>query len=145
ANLLETFLWLESDRLATLADDMTKEKVDLQRDVVKNERRQSYENRPYGKVELLLPEHLYPEGHPYHHPVIGSHADLTAATVDDVKRFFRSFYAPSNASLVIAGDFKSDEGRRLVDKWFGWMARVEEPAHAVAPPARLARDARVEW
>src|SRR5581483_8796333 len=120
SHLLETFLWLEADRLATLPDDMTKDKVDLQRDVVKNERRQTYENRPYGRVELALPEHLYPDGHPYHHPVIGSHADLTAASVDDVKAFFRGYYVPSNAQLVVAGDFRPDEARRLIERWFGW-------------------------
>ena len=76
SNLLETFLWLEADRLSSLPDDMTKAKVDLQRDVVKNERREVYENRPYGRAELALPDKLYPPGHPYHHPVIGSHADL---------------------------------------------------------------------
>ena len=101
SNLLETFLWLEADRLSSLPEDMTKEKVDLQRDVVKNERRQSYENRPYGRVELEVPDKLYPAAHPYHHPVIGSHADLDAASVEDVKAFFRQFYVPSNASLVV--------------------------------------------
>jgi predicted Zn-dependent peptidase len=146
SHLLETFLWLEADRLATLADDMSKPKVDLQREVVKNERRQSYENRPYGRVELVLPEKMFPLGHPYHHPVIGSHVDLTAASVDDVKRFFRSHYVPANLSLVIAGDFKSDEARVLIEKWFGWMPRSTEiePAHVVPPPAELAKDARVE-
>jgi zinc protease len=143
SNLLETFLWLESDRLATLPDAMNKQKVDLQRDVVKNERRQSYENRPYGKVELILPEHMYPNGHPYHHPVIGSHADLTAASVDDVKQFFKSYYVPSNASLVIAGDFKTDEAKKLIDKYFAWMPRVPEPAHATPPPAELAKSERI--
>jgi len=143
SNLLETFLWLESDRLATLPDAMTKQKVDLQRDVVKNERRQSYENRPYGKVELILPEHMYPNGHPYHHPVIGSHADLTAASVDDVKQFFKSYYVPSNASLVIAGDFKSDEVKKLVDKYFAWMPRVPEPPHARPGSTDLAKSERL--
>jgi zinc protease len=143
SNLLETFLWLEADRLATLPDAMTKQKVDLQRDVVKNERRQSYENRPYGKAELMLPEHMYPTGHPYHHPVIGSHADLTAASVDDVKQFFKGFYVPSNASLVIAGDFKSDEVKKLVDKYFAWMPRVPEPAHATPSPVELSKNERI--
>jgi zinc protease len=145
SHLLETFLWLEADRLATLPDDMTKAKVDLQREVVKNERRQSYENRPYGKVELVIPDKMFPAANAYHHPVIGSHADLTAASVEDVKKFFRTFYAPSNASLVIAGDFKSDDARRLVEKWFGWMARIAEPPHVTPTPARLLRDERVEW
>src|SRR5207244_1601605 len=139
AHVLETFLWLEADRLATLPDDMTKEKVDLQRDVVKNERRQSYENRPYGKVELLLPERLFPADHPYHHPVIGSHADLTAASVDDVKAFFRDFYVPANASLVIAGDFRPAEARRLVEQSFAPLPKRPAPAHAAPPPGKLAR------
>ena len=143
SHLLETFLWLESDRLATLADDMTKEKVDLQRDVVKNERRQSYENRPYGKVELVLPEHLFPKDHPYHHPVIGSHEDLTSASVDDVKDFFRTFYVASNASLVIAGDFKIAEAKRLVEKYFAALQKKPEPPHAAPPLASLAKSDRV--
>jgi zinc protease len=143
ANLLETFLYLEADRLATLADDMTKDKVDLQRDVVKNERRQSIENRPYGRVELALPESLFPTGHPYHHPVIGSHEDLTAATAEDVKAFFRQFYVPSNASLVIDGDFATEDARRLVDHYFAWMPKAPEPAHAAPEPVKLAKSARV--
>ena len=143
SNLLETFLWLESDRIATLADDMTKEKVDLQRDVVMNERRQSYENRPYGIVELVLPEHLFPVDHPYHHPVIGSHEDLTAASVDDVKAFFRQFYVPSNASLLIAGDFHPSDAKRLVERYFGWMPKVAEPPHAAPVPVALAKSERI--
>jgi zinc protease len=130
SNLLETFLWLEADRLSSLPDAMTKAKVDLQRDVVKNERRQSYENRPYGRVELELPERLYPTSHPYHHPVIGSHADLTAASVEDVKSFFRQNYVPSNATLVISGDFSSADARKLVDRYFAWMAKKPVPPHA---------------
>lgn len=143
SHLLETFLWLEADRLSSLPDDMTKHKVDLQRDVVKNERRQSYENRPYGKVDLVLPEHLYPASHPYHHPVIGSHADLTAAGVADVKAFFRQFYVPANASLVIHGDFAPAEARRLVDKYFAWMPRAPVPPHAAPKPAMLPRPDRL--
>lgn len=143
SNLLETFLWLEADRLRTLPDDMTKQKVDLQREVVKNERRQSYENRPYGKVDLILQDKLFPPGHPYHHPVIGSHADLSAASVKDVKAFFRTWYVPSNASLVIAGDFDPKEARRLVDKYFGDMPRVPAPPRVQPPPARLKGPVRV--
>jgi zinc protease len=143
SNLLETFLWLEADRLATLPDDMTKEKVDLQRDVVKNERRQSYENRPYGVIELELPERMFPEGHPYHHPVIGSHADLTAASVDDVKRFFRDYYVPSNASLVVAGDFQAADAKKMIEKFFAPLAKVPVPAHAAPKPGKLAKSERV--
>jgi len=143
ANLLETFLYLEADRLSSLPADMTAEKVDLQRDVVKNERRSSYENRPYGRVELVLPEQLFPVGHPYHHPVIGSHEDLTAARVEDVKAFFRQFYVPSNASLVIAGDFAPTDARKLVDRYFGWMPRQKQPPHAAPKPVKLAKPARL--
>jgi zinc protease len=143
ANLLETFLYLEADRLSSLPEDMTAEKVDLQRDVVKNERRSSYENRPYGRVELVLPEQLYPAGHPYHHPTIGSHEDLTAARVDDVKAFFRQFYVPSNASMVIAGDFAPSDARKLVDKYFAWMPKAKVPPHAAPKPVALAQPQRV--
>ena len=134
ANLLETFLWLEADRLATLPDAMNKEKVDLQRDVVKNERRQSYENRPYGRVELQLPEHMYPATHPYHHTVIGSHEDLTAASVDDVKNFFRTYYVASNMSLVVSGDFASADAKKLVEKYLGKLPRKPVPAHQEPAP-----------
>jgi predicted Zn-dependent peptidase len=116
---LDLLLWLEADRLRDLGPLMTLEKLDAQRDVVKNERRQTSENTPYGKVELRLPELLYPNAHPYHHPVIGSHEDLTAATVDDVKEFFAKHYDPANASLVVAGDFDPKHAKELADRWFG--------------------------
>jgi predicted Zn-dependent peptidase len=143
SNLLPTFLWLEADRLSTLPDDMTKTKVDLQRDVVKNERRQSYENRPYGRAELVLPDKLYGAAHPYHHPVIGSHADLDAASVADVKAFFRQFYVPSNASIVVSGDFDPAEAKKLVEKYFAWMPKRPVPPHAAPKPAALTKPARV--
>ncbi|HEV8231943.1 MAG TPA: pitrilysin family protein [Thermoanaerobaculia bacterium] len=116
---LETVLWLESDRLATLIDALNKEKLDNQRDVVKNERRQGLENTPYGRWFKLVDENLHPAGHPYSWTVIGSHEDLTAASLDDVKEFFRTYYAPNNLSLVIAGDFEPAEAKRLVEKYFG--------------------------
>jgi zinc protease len=116
---LEYLLWLESDRLATLADALTKEKLDNQRDVVKNERRQGLENQPYGRAFKLIFENLHPKGHPYSWDVIGIHEDLTAATVDDVREFFKTYYAPNNLSLVIAGDFDPAEAKRLVAKYFG--------------------------
>jgi zinc protease len=135
-NLLETFLWLEADRLATLAEVITEEELTKQRKVVLNERRQSYENRPYGRTELRIPEVMYPPEHPYHWPTIGSHADLEAASVDDVRRFFERFYRPSNASLTIAGDFDPGEARSLVERYFGWQAARERPrAPTPAPPA----------
>jgi zinc protease len=143
SNLLETFLFLEADRLAHLPDDMTRAKVDLQRDVVKNERRQSYENRPYGMESVIVFDRLFPIGHPYHHPVIGSHADLTAASVDDVKAFFRSNYVPANASLVIAGDFEVASAKQLVDKYFGVLPRVEAPPKVTIPVSVLSKPVRV--
>jgi predicted Zn-dependent peptidase len=143
SNLLETFLYLEADRLQHLPDDMTKAKVDLQRDVVKNERRQSYENRPYGMMGILLSEAMFPASHPYHHPVIGSHADLTAASVDDVKAFFKKNYVPANASLVIAGDFVSADARKLVEKYFAALPRVEAPVRAELPIVELKAPVRI--
>src|SRR6266576_3571588 len=118
ANSLELALFLESDRMGYLLDSMTPKTVDLQRDVVKNERRQSYENRPYGSAEVVLGEMLYPEGHPYHWPVIGYMPDLTAASYEDVVAFFKTYYTPSNASLVVAGDIDPARTRQLVEKWF---------------------------
>src|SRR4051795_3542760 len=119
ANSLELALFLESDRMGYLLESMTPKTVDAQRDVVKNERRQSYENRPYGQAELLLGELLYPEGHPYHWPVIGYMPDLTAASYEDVVDFFKKYYAPGNASLVVAGDLDTAATRRMIEKGFG--------------------------
>jgi zinc protease len=140
ANLLETFLWLEADRLATLPEVISAEELGKQRKVVQNERRQSYENRPYGKAQLLLPEALYPENHPYHWPTIGSHEDLEAAKVEDVREFFQRFYVPANASIVIAGDFDPQQARKLVDRYFGWQPLRPVPPKGTAAPPVLARD-----
>jgi zinc protease len=118
SNALELALFLDSDRMGYLLDDMTQEKLDGQRDVVKNERRQSYENRPYGYAFLMLFESLYPKSHPYSWPTIGSMADLSAASLDDVKDFFRMYYAPNNASISIAGDIDPVTTKALVEKWF---------------------------
>jgi len=118
SNALDLALFLESDRMGYLLDSMTPQTVDAQRDVVKNERRQSYENRPYGQADITLTEMLYPEGHPYHWPVIGYMPDLTAASYDDVVAFFRKYYSPANASLVVAGDIDSAAARKAVEKWF---------------------------
>jgi predicted Zn-dependent peptidase len=139
-NLLETFLWLEADRLATLSEVITEEELGKQRKVVQNERRQSYENRPYGRAELVIPEVMYADQHPYHWPTIGSHADLEAASVDDVRAFFARFYLPSNASLCIAGDFDPADARRLVERYFGWQAAGQRPPLPAPAPAALAAD-----
>ena len=130
SNSLELALFLESDRMGYLLDSMTPATVDAQRDVVKNERRQSYENRPYGMADIVLDEMLYPAGHPYHWPVIGYMPDLTAATYDDVAAFFKKFLGPGNASLVVAGDIDVASARRLVEKWFGDV----KPEAPVDPP-----------
>ncbi len=116
---LETLLWIESDRLTSLDEALTQEKLDNQRDVVKNERRQGLENTPYGRWFKLMSENLHPASHPYSHAVIGSHEDLTAATLEDAQNFFRTYYNPNNLSLVIAGDFDPTEAKRLVEKYFG--------------------------
>ena len=123
SNALELALFLESDRLGFLLEAMSPEKVDGQRDVVKNERRQSYENRPYGMVQIALMEKLYPESHPYHWPTIGSMEDLSAASYEDVVEFFNLYYTPNNVSLSIAGDISPTETLELVEKWFGSIKR----------------------
>jgi zinc protease len=136
SNALELALFLESDRMGYLLDTMSPQRVDGQRDVVKNERRQSYENRPYGMASIELDKMLWPSNHPYSWPTIGYMEDLTAASYEDVVEFFKKYYAPNNASLVIAGDIDFDRTRALVEKWFGEIARgaVVEP---IAPPAAI--------
>ena len=116
---LEMALWLEADRMASLLPAMTQEKLDNQRDVVKNERRWSVDNQPYGDWDERIQALVYPEGHPYHHPTIGSMEDLTAASLDDVREFFATWYAPNNAVLTIAGDFETDAALDMVDRHFG--------------------------
>ena len=128
---LPLMIWLEADRMGWLLPTMDKPKVDLQRDVVKNERRQSYENQPYGLVADYEPKLMYPATHPYSWPVIGSMADLSAASVDDVKAFFRQYYAPNNATLVVAGDVNAAEVQALVRTYFTEIPRgpnIERPA-----------------
>src|SRR6195256_1369268 len=137
ATSLELALFLESDRMGYLLDSMTPKTVDAQRDVVKNERRQSYENRPYGMAEITLGEMLYPEGHPYHWPVIGYMPDLTAASYEDVVAFFKKYYAPSNASLVVAGDIDAAAARRAVEKWFSDVKPGPAPEPMPIPAATL--------
>ena len=147
---LDLALFIESDRMAYLMDAMSPETVDGQRDVVKNERRQSYENRPYGLAWQTIGENLYPEDFPYHWPVIGYMDDLAAATYDDVADFFHRFYAPNNAVLVLAGDLDYDETRSLVEKWFSEIPRGEDvPRLDVSAPAlkgerRIAFEDRVQ-
>ncbi|MEO8638799.1 MAG: pitrilysin family protein [Chloroflexota bacterium] len=128
---LELALWLESDRLASLLPAMTQEKLDNQRDVVKNERRWSVDNQPYGTWDEKLQGLLFPDGHPYHHSTIGSMEDLDAASLDDVREFFAAYYAPNNAVLTIAGDFEPGPALEMVQKHFGPIAA--NPAIPEAP------------
>ncbi len=140
SNALSLMLWLDADRMGFLLPEITAEKVDIQRGVVQNERRQSYENRPYGLAEENILERLYPSDHPYHWPVIGSMADLSAATLEDVRGFFRTYYAPNNATLAIAGDITPRDARRLAERYFGDITRAPAPTRTPPPPATLAAD-----
>jgi len=137
SNALELALFLESDRMGYLLDVVSPELVDGQRDVVKNERRQSVENAPYGQAQVRLGELLYPEDHPYHWPTIGYMNDLTAASQTDVTDFFRTYYVPANASLVVAGDIDPAKTRALVEKWFGDVKAGPEPPSIAPAPATL--------
>ena len=134
--LLPLFLWLEADRLEVLGRELGREQLDLQREVVLNEMRQRVENVPYGKVDVVLPGLLYPKGHPYHHPVIGSAEDLRAADVPDVRSFFERHYLPANAVLVIAGDVDVDKAKELAERYFGFLPKAEKPERVanVDPP-----------
>jgi zinc protease len=143
SNFLSRALWLESDRMGFMLDGITQDKLDNQRDVVRNERRQNYENRPYGMAPRAIHEALYPETHPYHWLTIGEHADLEKASLDDVKEFFRTWYTPANASLAIVGDVKVAEARKLAEQYFGDLPSHQPPKHAEADPVALAQDKRV--
>lgn len=143
SNYLERALWMESDRMFHLLPALSPEKLLNQRNVVRNERRQRYENVPYGEAALRLTELLYPPGHPYHEPVVGSHEDLSAATLEDVKAFFELHYVPSNAVLVLAGDFEPTETKALVERYFGQPSARGATAAPVAPIPRLERVTRV--
>jgi zinc protease len=134
SNALELALWLEADRMGGLLATMDQKKLDIQRDVVKNERRQSYENRPYGMFFETAVAALYPQGHPYSWSTIGSMADLSAASLQDVESFFRRYYAPNNAVLAVSGDVEAKRVIELAERYFGWIPRgeaVRKPALAV--------------
>ena len=144
SNLLQTFLWMESDRMRDLAKAMTQEKLDLQRDVVRNERRQSVEDTPYGIIWEAMSPALYPSDHPYGHTVIGTHEDLQAATLGDVVRFFDTWYVPNNASLVIAGDFDPATAKQWVTDYFGTLTRGALPERASPALPSMPQQAIVE-
>jgi zinc protease len=125
SNQLELALWLESDRMGYLPDKLDQANLSNQQDVVRNERRQSVENAPYGIVEEGGFHQLFPKGHPYYGEVIGSHEDIQSAKLEDVRNFFKLYYAPNNASLAIVGDFKPEQAKELVEKYFGPLKRGE--------------------
>jgi zinc protease len=143
ANYLQTALWLEADRMGWLLDELDSAKFVAQRDIVQNERRQGVDNVPYGLVNEILTEAMYPEGHPYSWPVIGYLADLQAASLEDVKQFFRTWYAPNNATLAIVGDFAPDSARAWVERWFAEIPRGRPIERASVAPATLAAERRM--
>ena len=125
AEHLPLALWIESDRMGWLLPALTEEKLKNQQDVVRNERRQRYEVQPFGKVWVWLFENLYPEGHPYNIPTIGTHEDIENAKLTDVKAFFEKWYVPSNASLVLCGDFEAETAKELIQQYFGEVPKGE--------------------
>jgi zinc protease len=145
SNQVELALWLEADRMGTLLQAMDQAKLDNQREVVKNERRQSFDNQPYGTWISRLGGALFPDGHPYHHDVIGSMADLSAASLTDVSNFFRTYYAPNNAVLVVAGDIDVPDVKALVRKHFGPIPRGPKapPLANMSVPATIGREQRI--
>ena len=143
---LELALWLESDRMGYLPDKLDQANLSNQQDVVRNERRQSVENQPYGVVEEGLFHQLFPKGHPYYGDVIGSHQDIQSAKLEDVRNFFKLYYAPNNASLTIVGDFEPEHAKELVEKYFGTLKRGEEVPRITAktPPIHAERRALIQ-
>ncbi len=140
SNALELMLYLDADRMGFLLPELTPAKVDLQRGVVQNERRQSYENQPYGLAEENILKRLYPPEHPYSWPVIGSMADLSAASIEDVREFFRRYYTPNNATIAIGGDVSFAEVRRQVQRWFGAIPRGPAVTRTAPPAVSLSAD-----
>ena len=144
SNHLDLLLWLEADRMGGLLDGLSQHILDNQRDVVKNERRQRYDNEPYGTWGERLHWAVFPEGHPYHHPTIGSMEHLDAASLDDVRAFFTRYYAPNNAVLSIVGDFDRAQAREAVERYFGGIPRNDDipPAPDGTVPAKIGEEVR---
>ncbi|HUS32905.1 MAG TPA: pitrilysin family protein [Kofleriaceae bacterium] len=145
SHFLETAIWLESDRMGHLLELVDRKALDNQIDVVRNERRQNYDNVPYRKALFALYAAMYPEGHPYRYLTIGKHEDLTSASLEDVKGFFKTWYVPANATLTIVGDFDKAEAKKLVEKWFGTYPASEKPKWVKVPaPAQKATSVSVD-
>jgi len=140
---LETALWLESDRMGYLLPVLTADKLNTQRDVVKNERRQRVDNQPFGSQADIIPAAIYPATNPYSWSVIGSMADLSAASVDDVKEFFRTYYAPNNATLAIVGDFDPAKTKAWIAKYFGTIPSGPAITRPVVAPTTLSENKRL--
>ena len=140
SELLPTLLWLEADRMQALGPNIDQATLDNERDVVRNERRESYEDVPYGLADLAFQRLVYPPDHPYHIPVIGSHADLVAATVEDVHQFFATYYVPNNALLGIVGATDAQAAFAAADRVLGDWQRTTLP-----PPPRDAHPVGIEW
>jgi zinc protease len=145
SNYLEDALWLESDRMGWLLDALDTTKYNAQREIVKNEKRQSYDNQPYGRVVEIVPAAIYPPGNPYSWPVIGSMADLSAASVDNVKEFFRLYYAPNNATLAIVGDFDPAKAKAWIARYFTGIPRGKPFTRPNAQPVTLAAEKRLVY
>jgi zinc protease len=143
SNALEQMLYIESDRMGFLLPTLTQDKLDNQREVVRNERRQSYEMRPYGLAYEQIISNLYNPEFPYHWMPIGSHEDLKAASLEDVRDFFKRFYGPENAVLALAGDVDTAKARALVEKWFGGIPGKPAPIHQKPTPVPLTQEKRV--
>ena len=143
SNYLESALWIEADRMGFLLDTLDLTKLDAQRDIVKNERRQSLDNQPYGRAGELLSQATYPSSHPYSWDVIGSMADLSAASEEDVKSFFRLYYAPNNAFLSIVGDFDPAQAKTWVAKYFDGVPRGRAITRPAVNPVKLTEEKRL--
>ncbi len=143
SNYLETMLWIEADRMGFLLDSLDLAKLNAQRDIVKNERRQRVDNQPYGRVFEIFSKAMYPATHPYSWPVIGSMEDLSAASEEDVKNFFRLYYAPNNAYMTIVGDFDPAQAKVWVTKYFGDIPQGKPIARPTAGPVTLASAQRL--
>ena len=145
SNYLETALWLESDRMGFLLDSLDESKFKAQRDIVKNERRQRTDNVPYSRDNEVISLAMYPQNHPYSWPVVGSMTDLGNATVDDVKRFFRLYYAPNNATLAIVGDFDAAKTKAWITKYFGDLPRGAAVVRPKVAPPSLTAEKRITF
>ena len=145
SNYLETTLWLEADRMGFLLDSLDEAKFKAQRDIVKNERRQSYDNQPNGRDGEVISLAMYPNGHPHSWPVIGAMSDLTGAGVDDVKRFFRLYYAPNNATLSIVGDIDKAQTKAWIAKYFGDLPRGKPIVRPHLGPTALTGEKRLTF